>query len=256
MMKTLKRCLCLLPLAGALACAADLAGVHTVYLLPMARGMDQYLANQLTNGHVFVVVTDPKLADAVLTDHVTEGFQSQLEEFSPTPKPPAPEKKAAPEPAAAADDESAAPAKPAAAEPVAMPDDKPAVTTKPAVVEPAAKADDKPAAPSKPVAAEPAAKADADAEPPAKPARSRAKAKTEDESHTPALLGKTENTLNNPAASSGFSRAHGTLFLVDMKSRQVIWSTYAPPRNFAGKEMNRTASDIVSRLKHDLKPKK
>jgi hypothetical protein len=239
MMKTMKRCLCLLPLAGALACAADLAGVHSVYLLPMARGMDQYLANQLTNGHVFVVVTDPKLADAILTDHVTEGFQSQLEGFSPTPKPPAPEKKAAPAPAAEADRESAAPAKPAAAESAAKPDDKPAVTTKPVATEAAAKADD-----------------DAAEEPPAKPARSRAKAKPEDESHTPALMGKTENTLSNPAATSGFSRARGTLFLVDTKSRQVIWSIYAPPKNFAGKEMNRTASDIVSRLKHDLKPKK
>ena len=94
MMKNMKRCLCLLPLAGALACAADLAGVHSVYLLPMARGMDQYLANQLTNEHIFRVVTDPKLADAMFTDHISEGFQAQLEDFSPAPKPPAPAKPA------------------------------------------------------------------------------------------------------------------------------------------------------------------
>ncbi len=222
---------------GALACAADLAGVHSVYLLPMARGMDQYLANQLTNGHVFQVVTDPKLADAILTDHVTEGFQTQLEQFSPTPKPPAPEKTAAAEPAVKADDESAeATIKPAAAEPAAMPGDQPAPPAKPAA-KPAVKADDEPA-------------------PPDKPARSKARAKPDDEPRTPALLGKTENTLSNPAANSGFSRARGTIFLVDAKSRQVIWSIYAPPKDFAGKEMNRTASDIVSRLKRDLKPKK
>jgi hypothetical protein len=94
MMKTMKRCLCLLPLAGALACAADLAGVHSVYLLPMARGMDQYLANRLTNERVFHVVTDPKLADAIFTDHLGEGFQAELEDFSPTPKPPEPPKPA------------------------------------------------------------------------------------------------------------------------------------------------------------------
>jgi len=217
-MKTMKRCLCLLPLVGALACAADLAGVHSVYLLPMARGMDQYLANQLTNAHVFQVVTDPKLADAVLTDHISEGFQSELEKFSPTPKPPEHEKAASAESAAKADDESAAPEKPAAAEP--------------------------------------AAKADDESAPPAKAAHSKAKGKPGDEPPAPALLGKTENTLSNPATSSGFSRAHGTLFLVDAKSRQVIWSIYAPPKDFAGKEMNRTASDIVSRLKRDLKPKK
>jgi outer membrane biosynthesis protein TonB len=237
MMKTMKRCLCLLPLAGALACAADLASVHSVYLLPMARGMDQYLANQLTNAHIFQVVTDPKLADAILTDHVTEAFQAQLEEFSPTPKPPVAEKKPDAEPSAKAGDKPAAPEKPATAEPPAKADDKATAPEKPAAAEPAAKADDEP-----------------------KPARAKAKATPDDEptapAPVPALMGKTENTLTSPAANSGFSRARGTVFLVDAKSRQVIWSIYAPPRDFAGKEMNRTASDIVSRLKRDLKPKK
>ncbi len=217
-MKTMKRCLCLLPLAGALACAADLAGVHAVYLLPMARGMDQYLANQLTNEHIFRVVTDPKLADAIFTDHISEGFQMQLEDFSPAPKPPAP--------------------------------------AKPASSEPAAKTGDEPAPPAQPAGSEPAAKTDDEAAPPAKPAGSKPKAKPGDEPPASGLMGKTENTLNNPATSSGFSRARGTLFLVDAKSRQVIWSIYAPPKDFAGKEMNRTASDIVSRLKRDLNPKK
>ena len=115
MMKTMKRCLCLLPLAGALACAADLAGVHSVYLLPMARGMDQYLANQLTNEHVFRVVTDPKLADAIFTDHISEGFQAQLEDFSPAPKPPAPPSRPMPRKAEA---------KPANAESEAKPGDE------------------------------------------------------------------------------------------------------------------------------------
>ena len=199
MMKTMKRCLCLLPLAGALACAADLAGVHSVYLLPMGRGMDQYLANRLTNEHVFLVVTDPKLADAIITDHISEAFQTQLEDISPTPKPPAPAKPANPEPAAKPGDE---------------------------------------------------------APPSAKPANSESKAKPGDEAPSPGLLAQPENKLSNPATSSGFSRARGTVFLVDAKSRQVIWSIYAPPKDFAGREMNRTASDIVSRLKKDLNPKK
>jgi hypothetical protein len=203
MMKTMKRCLCLLPLAAALAYSADLTGVHSVYLLPMARGMDQYLANRITTEHVFQVVTDPKLADAVFTDHISEGFQSQLEDFSPTPKPPEPAKPASPEPAAKD-----------------------------------AKSGDEP-------------------QPKTKPAASDSKAKLgDDEPPPPELMGKTENTLSNPATSSGFSRARGTVFLVDAKSRQVIWSIYAPPKDFAGKEMNRTASDIVSRLKRDLNPKK
>ncbi len=213
MMKTMKRCLCLLPLAGALACAADLAGVHSVYLLPMARGMDQYLANQLTSEHVFRVVTDPKLADAVFTDHISEGFQEQLEGFSPSPKPPEPAKPASSESPAKSGDET--PAKAASPESLAKSGD----------------------------------------EAPAKPASLNPKAKP-DEPAPPDLLAKTENTLSNPATSSGFSRARGTVFLVDAKSRQVIWSIYAPPKDFDGKEMNRTASDIVSHLKRDLNPKK
>jgi hypothetical protein len=62
---------------GGCAGAADLAGVHKVYVLPMARGLDQYLANRLTTEHVFQVVTDPKTADAVLTDRIGEGFEAQ-----------------------------------------------------------------------------------------------------------------------------------------------------------------------------------
>jgi len=44
----------------------------------MRGGLDQYLANRLTNGGVFRVVTDPKLADAVLTDHMGTEFETQL----------------------------------------------------------------------------------------------------------------------------------------------------------------------------------
>jgi len=160
----------------------------------MARGLDQYLANQLTNQRLFKVVTDPKLADAIFTDHLSEGFQEQLEDISPTPKPPEP--------------------------------------PKPAEPEPAAKSADKPAA----------------GEPKAKPGEEGPK--------TPDILAKAENKLSNPAANAGFGRAHGTVFLVDAKSRQVVWSIYDPPKDFAGKEMDRTASDIVSRLKRELNPKK
>ena len=59
--------------------AADLGTVHTVYVLPMAHGLEQYVANILTEENVFVVVTDPKLADAVLTDHVDAGLQLKLD---------------------------------------------------------------------------------------------------------------------------------------------------------------------------------
>lgn len=65
----------------AVACAADVHGVKTVYLLPMANGLDQYLASRLTSESVFQVVTDPRKADAILTDHVGEGLEKNLDDL-------------------------------------------------------------------------------------------------------------------------------------------------------------------------------
>lgn len=65
---------------------AQTAGVHTVYLLPMAGGLDQYLAEWLTREHVIQVVTDPKVADAVLTDKLGEGFEQKMAEIRPPAK--------------------------------------------------------------------------------------------------------------------------------------------------------------------------
>jgi len=67
-----------------MACAAalsgaDLGNVHTVYVLPMAHGLEQYLANTLTGEHVFVIVTDPKMADAVITDNVGAALEHKLD---------------------------------------------------------------------------------------------------------------------------------------------------------------------------------
>ena len=161
-------------LSGALCSAADLSGVHTVYLMPMARGLDQYLANRLTTEHVFRVVTDPKLADAVFTDHIGEGFQAQLDAMLPPPP----------------DGESR----------------KDAGTKDPK-----------------------------DSEKPRRRCRS--------------LMTETANKLANPALTSTFGRAKGTVFLVECKSRQVVWSVYEVPKDTSSKEMDRTATDIVSRLK-------
>jgi hypothetical protein len=172
----MKRLAFLFSCSAAFLCAADLTSVHTVYLLRMSRGLDQYLANRLTTDHIFTIVTDPKLADAVLTDQIGEGFQSKLEELYPPPEPVAP----APKPKSKSDDEEV--------------------------------------------------------------------------SVTP-LLGDTVNKLSNPAANSGFGRAKGTIFLVDTKSRQVVWSAFQPSKNFTSEEMDRTARDIVKLVKQDLKKK-
>jgi hypothetical protein len=66
---------------------ARLAKVGSVYLLPMANGFDQYLANRITNAGVFQVVADPKLADAILTDQLGEAFERKLAELYPEAAP-------------------------------------------------------------------------------------------------------------------------------------------------------------------------
>jgi hypothetical protein len=73
-----------------LAGAAEIGGskVNTVYILPMAHGLDQHIANRLTREHVVEVVADPLRADALLTDRLGGSLEYQLEKLHPTPKPP------------------------------------------------------------------------------------------------------------------------------------------------------------------------
>jgi hypothetical protein len=60
---------------------AEVFGVKTVYVLPMAGGLDQYLALRLTSGGVLQVVTDPQKADAILTDGIGARFEESLSEM-------------------------------------------------------------------------------------------------------------------------------------------------------------------------------
>jgi hypothetical protein len=157
--------------------AADLSTVRNVYLLKMGKGLDQFLANRLTNDHVFQVVTDPKLADAILTDQIGEGFEAKLGELYPPPEP------------------------------------------------------EKPAKVDKPVQADKSPKKD-------------------EEALTP-LITDTVNKLSNPGSTSSFGRAKGMVFLVDAKTKQVIWSAFEEPKDSSAKSLDRTATDIVSRIKKD-----
>jgi hypothetical protein len=179
-MDVMKRLLVLLGCSGALLYAADLSAVRSVYLMPMGRGLDQYLASRITSEGLFQVVTDPKLADAVLSDRVGEVLQLQLENIYPTPK-----------------------------------------TAEQLEAEKAAKADEK-----------------------------------EKDTSIAEALRETSGKLETPAQNSSFGRSKGNIFLVDTKSRIVLWSTYDPPRTNAARDLDRVASDIVSRLKKDLAPKK
>lgn len=175
----------LLPFAvllGAAAVASDnpqLKQVQSVYILPMSSGMDQYLANKITRQALFQVVTDPKKADAILTDRIGEPFERKLDDLYPPPKPPKPE---TPKKEGKEGDEKDAAAKTDEKDPA-----KPMVSTEP--------------------------------------------------------LQRT----------SSFGRGKGTFFLVDRKSRAVIWSTYDRAPNNQADTLDKKAEQIVNRLRRDLK---
>ena len=86
-MKAMKRLFLLLSCSGALLFGADSLAVHSVYVMPMSQGMDQFLANRLAGEHTFQVVSDPKLADAVLTDRIGAALNSSLDEIAPIAQP-------------------------------------------------------------------------------------------------------------------------------------------------------------------------
>lgn len=184
-MGSMKPAFLLLTFCGALIFGQDVSNIHSVYLLPMSKGMDQYLANELTREHVFQVVTSPKMADAVFTDRIGTSFEQQLSDLESEP--------AAADTAAAGKENS---------------------------------------------------KKDA------------AGKETSKNGETSAARDFTPvNKLADPASGSSFGRSKGTIFLVDPKSHRVLWSAYQPPKGSGSNDLNRTASDIVSRLKRDLKSK-
>ncbi len=53
-------------------------------------------------------------------------------------------------------------------------------------------------------------------------------------------------------AGPGFSRGKGNLFLVDRRTRRILWATYEVPRDSTTKELHRSAGRIAERLKKEL----
>ncbi|HKX00269.1 MAG TPA: hypothetical protein VJN43_21190 [Bryobacteraceae bacterium] len=162
--------------------AGELSGnIHTVYVMPMTHGLDQYVANRLTREHVFEVVADPQRADAIFTDRLGASLEYELEKLHPTPK------------AAGTQNEA----------------DDTGKSAKEDTSKDAAKSDTTPR-----------------------------QSKFITEKSAPATF------------SSG--RQKGTLFLVDAKSRAVLWSLYEKPGRSAPNNLDRTAKRVVDRLKQDL----
>ena len=145
--------------------AAELKDVKSVYLYPMSSGLDQHLANRLTKDHVFRVVADPKLADAVFTDQLGKQFEYRVDHIKRDT------------PAAAA-------------------------------------------------------------------------------SAVQAAAGQNLGTVaaESEPHSSSFSAGKGTIFLVDTKSRQVVWSDYNRPKNNSSHELEKTAKRLAMDITKTLTP--
>lgn len=170
-----------LVLFSAVLAAAEISGsnVHTVYVMPMANGLDQYIAHRLTAEHVLEVIADPHRADALFTDRLGESLEYQLEKLHPTPK-----------------------------------------------------------------TEEDADKRAKDKQPEGASANAEAKPET-------AAGVKTMGDSGPPRAST-FGRGRGTLFLVDAKSRAVLWSVFEKPKGSSPAHLDRTAKRVVDRLKQNL----
>ena len=56
-----------------------------------------------------------------------------------------------------------------------------------------------------------------------------------------------------PPSRGNWSRGRGTVFLVGVGSRQVLWSTFQPVEDSSPKGLQRVAQNVVKRLKQDLK---
>lgn len=154
--------------------AAELSGSHTVYLLPMSNGLDQFIANRLVAAKAFTVVTDAQKADLIFTDRIGPVLEDRLTELFPPPTPPTP-------------------------------------------------------------AADTATEKDKD---------------KDSQSEGP---GDTVNKLEKVGSMSVLARSKGNIFLVDVKSRDVLWSTFQQSSGSAAEDLDRTATKIVDQLSKSLK---
>ncbi len=56
--------------------------------------------------------------------------------------------------------------------------------------------------------------------------------------------------------TSTFNRGKGNFFLVDRKSRTVLWSVYEPAKDTTPASLTKVATKVVKRLQADLADKK
>ena len=144
---------------------AELSQVQTIYLMPMANGFDQYLANRLRAVSQIRIVTDASKADAIFTDKIGLAFEARLDEM-----------------------EFAAKEKIAAA--------------------------------------------------------------------APPVPGESQSMKLAPKVVSSIGRGRGTYFLVDRRSRIVLWSSFHKAKDAQPKNMHDNAGKVANELAEDFSGKK
>jgi hypothetical protein len=94
--------------------------------------------------------------------------------------------------------------------------------------------------------------------PPPEPPKPEAKEKDKGKAKEPSAsmigipdLSEASNKIST-RPTSAFGGGKGTVFLVSVKSREVIWSTYAKPKDSRGEQLEKTAGKICGDLKKSL----
>lgn len=67
-------------------------------------------------------------------------------------------------------------------------------------------------------------------------------------------LYKNDWALQKPRSAS-FSRGKGTIFLVDRRTKEVLWSLYSPSKTNRVPDLNNNATAIAKKIEESLKPK-
>jgi len=81
---------------------------------------------------------------------------------------------------------------------------------------------------------------------PPKPVKDEKSAKDEKKDH------KDELSAGAMTRVSSFNTGKGNFFIVDRRSRNVLWSIYERPKDSTPNELTKTAEKVVKRLKIDL----
>ncbi len=58
-----------------------------------------------------------------------------------------------------------------------------------------------------------------------------------------------------PVRSASFSRGKGTIFLVDRKNGDILWSIYSPSKTNQPKDLHKNAASITRKIDEALHPK-